>query len=39
MVIKVAIIGAGNISPMHIEAFKAFPERCEIVALVDIYPE
>lgn len=39
MVIKVAIIGAGNISPVHIEAFKTFPERCEIVALVDIYPE
>ncbi|HHT47780.1 MAG TPA: Gfo/Idh/MocA family oxidoreductase [Firmicutes bacterium] len=37
--IKVAIVGTGNIAPMHIEAFKAFPERCEIVALVDIYLE
>lgn len=37
--IKVAIVGTGNISRMHIEAYKAFPARCEIVALVDIYPE
>lgn len=37
--IKVAIVGTGNISHMHIKAFKAFPERCEIVALVDISPE
>ena len=37
--LKVAIVGTGNISRMHIEAYKAFPERCEITALVDIYPE
>lgn len=37
--INVAIIGTGNISPAHIEAYLAFPERCKIVALVDIYPE
>ena len=37
--IKIAVIGVGNISRMHIEAYKQFPERCEIVALVDIYPE
>ena len=37
--INVAIIGTGNISPKHIEAYLKFPERCKIVALVDIYPE
>lgn len=37
--VKIAIVGTGNISRMHIEAFKLFPERCEITALVDIYPE
>jgi UDP-N-acetyl-2-amino-2-deoxyglucuronate dehydrogenase len=37
--INVAIIGCGNISGNHIEAYLAFPERCKIVALVDIYPE
>jgi UDP-N-acetyl-2-amino-2-deoxyglucuronate dehydrogenase len=35
--IKVAIIGAGNISPFHIQAYLEFPERCQIVAIVDIY--
>lgn len=37
--INVAIIGTGNISRMHIEAYKKFPERVKIVALVDIVPE
>lgn len=37
--IKVAIIGTGNISPAHIKSYMAFPERCKIVALCDIYPE
>jgi len=37
--IKVAIIGTGNISPLHIKGYLQFPERCKIVALVDIYPE
>lgn len=37
--IRVAIIGTGNISPAHINAYLAFPERCKIVALVDNYPE
>ncbi|TCL74295.1 putative dehydrogenase [Hydrogenispora ethanolica] len=37
--IRVAVIGCGNISSQHIEAYLAFPERCKIVALVDIYPE
>lgn len=37
--IRVAVVGTGNISRAHISAWQAFPERCEIVALVDIYPE
>lgn len=37
--IHVAVIGTGNISPAHISGYLAFPERCKIVALVDIYPE
>jgi len=36
--IRVAIIGTGNISSAHINAYLAFPERCKIVALCDIYP-
>lgn len=37
--IRVAIVGTGNICPKHIRAYLSFPERCKIVALVDIYPE
>ncbi len=37
--IRVAIVGTGNISRMHIEGYLQFPERCKIVALVDIFPE
>lgn len=37
--LNVAVIGAGNISPAHIEGFLAFPERCRITAVCDIYPE
>ena len=37
--IRVAIIGAGGIADTHIEAFQKFPGRCEIVALVDVYPD
>lgn len=36
--IRVAIIGTGNISAAHMNAYLAFPGRCEIVALCDIYP-
>jgi len=36
---KVAIIGTGNISSLHIKGLLKFPERAKIVALVDIYPE
>lgn len=37
--LRVAIIGTGNISASHIKAYLAFPERCKIVALADIYPD
>lgn len=37
--IRVAIIGTGNISPAHIRGYQTFPDKCEIVALCDIYPE
>lgn len=37
--LKVAIIGAGNISPAHIEGYLRFPERCRIVAVCDIFEE
>jgi predicted dehydrogenase len=37
--LNVAIIGTGNISGAHIEAYLEFPERCRITHLVDIYPE
>jgi len=37
--LKVAVIGAGNISPAHIEGYLKFPERCKIVAVCDIYEE
>jgi predicted dehydrogenase len=39
IMLNVAIIGTGNISPAHINAYLKFPERCRIVALVDIIPE
>jgi predicted dehydrogenase len=37
--LKVAIIGTGGISDSHIWGYLEFPDRCEIVALCDIYPE
>ncbi len=37
--LKVAIIGAGAISSAHMEAYLQFPDRCQIVAVCDIYPE
>ena len=36
--LKVAIVGAGNIAPAHIEGYVKFKDRCKIAALVDIYP-
>ena len=36
--IRVAIVGTGGISHAHIGAYLKFPDRCKIVALVDIIP-
>ncbi|WP_026961748.1 Gfo/Idh/MocA family protein [Alicyclobacillus herbarius] len=36
---KVAVIGAGAISSSHIEAYLTFPDRVQIVAVADVYPE
>ena len=36
--IKVAVVGTGGISHAHIGAYLKFPDRCKIVALVDIIP-
>ncbi len=37
--LRVAIVGIGNISRLHFEGYLSFPERCRIVALADILPE
>ena len=37
--INAAVVGTGNISVSHIQGLLTFPERCKIVAIVDIYPE
>lgn len=37
--IRVAIIGTGNIAKTHIQSYQAFPDRCQITAIVDIYPD
>jgi predicted dehydrogenase len=37
--IRIAIVGTGSISQEHIKGYLQFPDRCKIVALVDIYPE
>lgn len=37
--INVAIVGTGCISNAHVQGYLQFPERCKIVALVDIVPE
>jgi len=37
--LSVAIIGSGNISKQHIDGYMAFPDRCRITHLVDIFPE
>ena len=37
--IRVAIVGTGNISHAHVKGYLEFPDRCKIVALVDIVPE
>lgn len=37
--LNVAVIGAGGISRTHIETYKTFSDRCEIVALADVYTD
>lgn len=37
--IRVAVIGTGKISESHLQAYVSFGDRCEVVALCDIYPE
>ncbi|PLR32387.1 gfo/Idh/MocA family oxidoreductase [Chimaeribacter californicus] len=37
--LHVAIVGTGNIAHNHIQSYLHFPQRCRIVALVDICPE
>jgi len=37
--INAAVIGTGNISQQHINGYLAFPERCRITHLADIFPE
>ena len=37
--LRIAIVGTGNISHSHIQGYLAMGKRCDIVALVDIYPE
>ncbi len=37
--IKTAIIGLGGISRTHIETYQKFPERCQIIACSDTYPD
>jgi predicted dehydrogenase len=37
--IGVAILGAGDIANVHIEAYKQLGDRCRIVALVDMFTE
>lgn len=37
--IRVAIVGTGVIAGAHLDAYTAFAERCQIVAMSDIYEE
>ena len=37
--LRIAIVGTGNIAHAHVRAYQTFPDRCQIVALVDIVPE
>jgi UDP-N-acetyl-2-amino-2-deoxyglucuronate dehydrogenase len=37
--IKVAILGIGAIAETHIQAYLRQKDRCEVVALVDLYPD
>jgi len=37
--LRVAVVGCGTISKLHMKGYVEFPNLCEIVALCDIYPE
>ena len=37
--LKIAIIGTGAISDSHIQAYLKFQDQCQLVALVDLYPD
>ncbi len=37
--VKIGIIGAGGISPVHIKAFNEYPDRCKVLAICDVVPE
>lgn len=37
--IRVAIIGTGNIAKTHIHSYLTFSDRCQIVAIADIFPD
>lgn len=37
--LRIAILGAGAIADSHIQAFQRLRTRCEIVALVDLFPQ
>jgi UDP-N-acetyl-2-amino-2-deoxyglucuronate dehydrogenase len=37
--LKVAILGTGAISDSHIQAYLKFRDRCQIVAVADLYPD
>lgn len=37
--IKIAILGAGAIADAHIQSYGKFKDRCDVVAVVDLYPE
>ena len=37
--LRVAIVGCGNISRLHMKGYAEFTDTCKIVALCDIYPE
>src|SRR4051794_13009632 len=37
--INVAIIGTGSIANLHLKSFHQFSDRCNLVALCDIYSE
>ncbi len=37
--LSIAIVGAGAVADSHIQAYLKFPDRCRVVALVDLYPD